>query len=68
MGGEGKGMLKLETFDINQGYCSPFRDLDDNQIEELPPGVFDNNTELAILWVDNIYAYVDNDARWVTYF
>ena len=27
----------------------PFRDLDDNQIEELPPGVLDNNTELAIL-------------------
>ena len=26
-----------------------FRDLQDNQIEELPPGVFDNNTELVIL-------------------
>ena len=26
-----------------------FRDLEDNQIEELPPGVFDNNTELVIL-------------------
>ena len=26
-----------------------FRDLQDNQVEELPPGVFDNNTELVIL-------------------
>ena len=26
-----------------------FRDLQDNQIEELPAGVFDNNTELVIL-------------------
>ena len=26
-----------------------FRDLEDNQIEELPPGVFENNTELAVL-------------------
>ena len=26
-----------------------FRDLQDNQIEELPPGVFDNNTELVFL-------------------
>ena len=26
-----------------------FRDLQDNQIEELPPGVFENNTELVIL-------------------
>ena len=26
-----------------------FRDLQDNQIEELPPGVFDNNTELVTL-------------------
>ena len=26
-----------------------FRDLEDNQIEELPPGVFDNNTKLAVL-------------------
>ena len=26
-----------------------FRDLQDNQIEELPPGVFENNTELAVL-------------------
>ena len=26
-----------------------FRDLEDNQIEELPPGVFENNTELVVL-------------------
>ena len=26
-----------------------FRDLEDNQIEELPPGVFQNKTELAVL-------------------
>ena len=26
-----------------------FRDLQDNQIEELPPGVFDNNTDLVTL-------------------
>ena len=26
-----------------------FRDLEDNQIEELPPGVFENNTELVAL-------------------
>ena len=26
-----------------------FRDLEDNQIEELPPGVFENKTELAVL-------------------
>ena len=26
-----------------------FRDLVENQIEELPPGVFENNTELAVL-------------------
>ena len=49
MGGEGKGILKLETFAIIKDTVPPFRDLDDNQIEELPPGVFDNNTELAIL-------------------
>ena len=26
-----------------------FRDVEDNQIEELPPGVFDNNTKLVFL-------------------
>ena len=26
-----------------------FRDLEDNQIEELPPGVFENKTELAVM-------------------
>ena len=26
-----------------------FRDLEDNQIEELSPGVFENNTELVVL-------------------
>ena len=26
-----------------------FRDLEDNQIEELSPGVFDNNTKLVFL-------------------
>ena len=31
-------------------YTDPlFRDLQDNQIEELPPGVFENNTELVVL-------------------
>ena len=50
-GGEGEGggihknKKRLETFDFNP----LFRDLEDNQIEELPPGVFENNTELVVL-------------------
>ena len=66
-GARGKEYTNLKRSTLLKDTNPPFRDLDDNQIEELPPGVFDNNTELAILWVDNIYAYVDNDAQWVTY-
>ena len=45
----------------NRTLCSvyPFRsDLDTNQIEELPPGVFNYNTELTILWVTHVYVHI----------
>ena len=57
MGGGG-GALGREEYTTRKGLkhstlikdIDPlFRDLQDNQIEELPPGVFDNNTELVIL-------------------
>ena len=46
-GGEGEvgGMHSTLIKDVDP----LFRDLQDNQIEELPPGVFENNTELVIL-------------------
>ena len=53
-GGEGEGEecttrkgLKHST--LIKDIDPLFRDLQDNQIEELPPGVFDNNTELVTL-------------------
>ena len=32
--------------------------MDNNQIEELPPGVFNYNTELTILWVTHVYVHI----------
>ena len=48
-GARGKVYSNLKRSTLIKDTDPPFRDLDDNQIEELPPGVFDNNTELAIL-------------------
>ena len=48
-GARGKEYTNLKRSTLLKDINPPFRDLDDNQIEELPPGVFDNNTELAIL-------------------
>ena len=48
-GARGKEYSNLKRSTLIKDTVPPFRDLDDNQIEELPPGVFDNNTELAIL-------------------
>ena len=69
-GGEGRGeeytttrkVLKRST--LIKDTDPLFRDLEDNQIEELPPGVFENNTELAVLY---IYAYVDINAQLFTH-
>ena len=55
VGGEGRGEeytttrkgLKRST--LIKDTDPLFRDLEDNQIEELPPGVFENKTELAVL-------------------
>ena len=41
---------KNNTFNWNQGISS-LRELGNNQIKELPPGVFNNNTELIKLCV-----------------
>ena len=49
MGARGKEYSYLKRSTLIKDTVPPIRDLDDNQIEELPPGVFDNNTELAIL-------------------
>ena len=58
VGGRGKGGGEEEYTKTRKGLkrstlikdTDPlFRDLEDNQIEELPPGVFENNTELAVL-------------------
>ena len=54
-GGEGRGEeytttrkgLKRSTLITDTDPL--FRDLEENQIEELPPGVFDNNTKLVFL-------------------
>ncbi|CAH3139380.1 unnamed protein product, partial [Pocillopora meandrina] len=40
---------RLQSVPRHLPFSTEKLDLDDNQIEELPPGVFDNNTELAIL-------------------
>ena len=36
------------------GACSDCRDLQQNKIEELPPGVFDKLTQLTALWVFDV--------------
>ena len=41
---------KSNTFYWNRG-ISFLRELSDNQIKDLPPGVFSNNTELISLYV-----------------
>ena len=43
---EGKCELQGTTY---PGIYPPFRDLRYNQIEELTPGIFNNNPELTIL-------------------
>ena len=53
-GGEGRGeeypIIKgLKHSTLIKDIDPLFRDLQDNQIEELPPGVFDNNTDLVTL-------------------
>ena len=53
-GGKGRGeecttRKGLKHSNLIKGVDPLFRDLQDNQIEELPPGVFENNTELVIL-------------------
>ena len=58
VGGRGKGRGEEEYTKTRKGLkrstlikdTDPlFRDVEDNQIEELPPGVFDNNTKLVFL-------------------
>ena len=41
-------------FNWNQGISFP-RELGNNQIKELPPGVFNNNTELISLYVTCLF-------------
>ena len=43
-------MFDPGTTQIKQGISS-LRELGNNQIKELPPGVFNNNTELTKLYV-----------------
>ena len=43
-------------YDFNKNHGISFlRDLDNNWINELPPGVFNNNIELIELWVTDIH-------------
>ena len=59
MGGGGGGNGRVEEYTTTRKCLKRstlikdtdplFRDVEDNQIEELPPGVFDNNTKLVFL-------------------
>ena len=49
-------------FNWNQGISFP-RELGNNQIKELPPGVFNNNTELTELYVIDFPGSCD-DSLW----
>ena len=57
MGGGGNGRVEeytttrkgLKRSTLIKDIDPLFRDVEDNQIEELPPGVFDNNTKLVFL-------------------
>ena len=55
--------LKSNTFSWNHGISFLIRELGNNQIKELPPGVFNNNTELTVLYVIDFPGSCD-DSLW----
>ena len=54
---------KSNTFSWNHGISFLIRELGNNQIKELPPGVFNNNTKLTELYVIDFPGSCD-DSFW----